>query len=428
MIYLNRFLRVFVSVSNRFSISVFCLIVGTLFLVSCSDRANIDIEQNDLFDLLADPEGIEEYLYDLAETDSAVSYERLGQSEDGNWPISKIIITSPDGPAVRKPAVLIVSALHGNETTSLYIVLRLIEYLCEMRETSPRILQLLETRELHFIPTANPWGIANAFRYNDNNVDLNRNFGFAWEYSASHGAAPFDQAETNFIRDDALLNNYYMNISFHSGEACISTVWDYIGTTESSGTPSLYSYEQFTTEYLPNAESVFMYAEWYSSLVNDSGDESFYDIEGYDWYRCYGTMGDWFFAERGSLPFTIEVSRTKSSDDPDYLNDLWNYQKEALLDLLENNTNLLTGYVYDSDDGTPLEAHISLIRKARSNRDPQPYTLFTYSDNESGAFAIIADPGSYDVKVTSDGYQTADTQVVLTAENEEFAISLNRMR
>ena len=415
MTFLIQYLRAFVLVSSKYS----------LFLVialSCSDS---DHKKDDLdfSTILNQPLQIEEYLENLADEKDYIEYKVLGKSEDGGYNISRIDFFDPETKEKPKPEILIVSAIHGNETTSLYVILKLIDYLDKERK-SDRIDDLLKKKNINIITVANPWGVHNNIRTNDNSVDLNRNFGFAWQDLPSHGMAPFDQAETMLIRDDALNNNYYMNLSFHAGESCISTVWDYIGTTESEGTPSEYSYEQFSTEYLPNAETVFDLADKYSNTVNSHGDERFYAVEGYDWYVCYGTLGDWMFAERGSMPFTIEVSYIKDTDKKDLLEDLWEYQRDAVLDLIETDENLVTGALYNAQTLKPVIGKVSLIRINRSYRDPVPYTLFALSSNEHGGFALFADPGSYELSVTAEGYEPAVMNYTVKSKNDQIEIFL----
>ncbi len=394
-----------------------------IITLSCSNAGSKTESQFNFSEILNQPPKIEVYLKNLADENDFIEYKILGKSEDGAYNISKIDFFDPETKSNPKPEILIVSAIHGNETTSLYVILKLIDYLVLEKE-SERIVNLLKNRNISIITVANPWGLANNIRTNDNSVDLNRNFGFAWQDLPRHGLAPFDQAETAIIRDDALNNNYYMNLSFHSGESCISTVWDYIGTESSAGDPSEYSYEQFSTEYLPNAETVFYLAEKYSNTVNSKGDNRFYPIEGYDWYACYGTLGDWLFAERGSMPFTIEVSFSKETDDNNLLEKIWGYQKDAILNLIETDENLLKGVLYDAVSLKPVVGKVSLNRISRSYRDPVPYTLFALSSNEHGGFALFADTGSYELSVTAEDYEPTTISITVNSENDQIEIFL----
>lgn len=90
--------------------------------------------------------------------------------------------------------VLIVSGIHGNESITLPLARQL------MHEAIPAAVAVT------IVPSANPDGWAANSRYNDNRVDLNRNFAWRWaDYDG--GAAPASEPETvalmNLVNGDA---------------------------------------------------------------------------------------------------------------------------------------------------------------------------------------------------------------------------------
>jgi murein peptide amidase A len=112
--------------------------------------------------------------------------------------------------------VLVVGAIHGDETAGMRIARRLID---ATTQPSPELHQLLHPPgvevdavrqkgvELTVVPTINPDGVAAGTRGNAHGVDLNRNFPFDWrplsggEYSGPRPLSePESRAAYRFIR------------------------------------------------------------------------------------------------------------------------------------------------------------------------------------------------------------------------------------
>ena len=95
----------------------------------------------------------------------------LGRSVEGR-PVQVARIGDPAAPV----KVLVVGAIHGNETAGIAVTARL-------RRHPPRLPGV----ELWVIPTVNPDGVAAATRQNARGVDLNRNFPAAWRAQGRPG-------------------------------------------------------------------------------------------------------------------------------------------------------------------------------------------------------------------------------------------------
>jgi protein MpaA len=133
----------------------------------------------------------------------AVAAERqvIGHSVQGRSIVS--IRSGGEDAAVK---VLVVGAIHGNETAGMRIARQLI------RSGAPRGAELL------VVPTINPDGVAAGSRGNAHGVDLNRNFPFHWrplgggEYS---GPGPLSEPESQVARQLILSERPDVTIWFH---------------------------------------------------------------------------------------------------------------------------------------------------------------------------------------------------------------------
>jgi hypothetical protein len=389
-------------------------IASALSFVSCSDTSGTVSFIDEIY---KDPESIDEYLYTLSEESDLVSYESLGYSDDGEYVISKVIISGA-GSTV-KPEVSIIGGIHGNESIAVNFPLRFIDFL--VSSGSDEAQELLDNYEFHIIPAVNPWGLAHNTRYNANGVDLNRNFSWAWSDAAYHGEYAFDQIESQLVKADADDHHYILSIAYHSGEQCISTVWDYIGTTTSSGTPASYTSATFLSSYMPNGSTILSFASDYADQVNTSGDDSFYSVEGYDWYPTYGSLGDWFYGEKGAVAYTIELYDDK---DADVGSKVWQWHKEPFISLFDIIEQRISGTVVDYDTGDPIEdavVYATAVSKS-TYADPVEYTLFG-SSNSEGGFGIIADTGTYTLTIEADGY-TDGSETFTVGGSESLTIEL----
>ena len=375
----------------------------------------------------------EQMLHELSVTHAdIVELRTIGYSAgDESRPIYAMKITDNPSTEENEPELQLVGGIHGDEQISSYVMLSLANYLLDQYHNSDdRIVRLVDGYEIHIIPVANPHGFVHDSRCNADDVDINRNFSWAWIPGETHGAEAFDQPESTALMEDAYEHTYVLSIGGHSGDECISFPWDYIGTTLSLGYPSEYSVDTFTRSFLPAYPLLSGISEEYTRIIHENGNTNFRAIEGFDWYPAFGTMQDWMYGERGSLALTIEFHDAKGirGVNSALYRDVWLEQREAMLQLMEIYENGLHGTVSDGQTGVPLDACIYVEPTgSKSAADPRETIHFCLTDSDVGDFHLLAQSGFYDITVTADGYRSAvianiqlDSESATTIEVELF--------
>jgi len=148
---------------------------------------------------------------------------------------------------------LIVGGIHGGyEWNTIELVTQMIDYLNEHPELVP------DSVTLYVIPNMNPDGYVSGTdpvvaRMNGNGVDLNRNWDYQWQRTATHGTrpvkageSPWSEPETLATRDFMLEHGVTMVIFYHSAMGVVfsgadrASSWTYELTTmlsEATGYP-----------------------------------------------------------------------------------------------------------------------------------------------------------------------------------------------
>ena len=292
-----------------------------------------------------------------------------------------------------EPAVFFSSTIHGDEGSGFILMLRLIDHLLSHYTNEDEIAYLVEQAEIYINPLANPDGlyfvsdtsVIGARRFNLNNIDLNRNFpdpdeglhpdGYAWQ--------PETEAMMNFMSE----NRFNLSANFHGGAELVNYPWDtwYRRHADNAW------YTDISREY---ADSAHKYSQNTYMLDENNG-----ITNGYDWYRITGGRQDYVNYYLHSREVTIELSHTKLPIGYT-LQQLWNYNKEALIGYVYNCFEGVRGKVMDSETLQPLAAKIFIP-------DYDKDSSFIYSDKQSGSFFRLLVPGAYTMNVNASGYLPA---------------------
>lgn len=311
-------------------------------------------------------------LHDIVNTyPSIASLYNLGSSvqERTIWGLK--ITNNPDIEE-NEAEVRICGCHHGNEIMSAELPLMLAWYMVDNYASDPDIQDLVDNREIWIIPMVNPDGREMNTRYNANGVDLNRDYGYMWGGEGG-STAPFSQPETKVIREHALDNNFVLSLSFHCSGDIVNYIWNFKGE--------------------PVADHDVVVA-----LSDQYGAHNGYSVvEGYDWYQTRGDTNDFSYGCRGDIDWTIEV---QTSNIPQ----AWDYNRDAMLEIIEAADMGLTGIISDIDTGLPVAATIWI--------EEVYWPCFT--DPKIGDYHKPLMPGSYNVIIRANGYQEQTHQVVVT--------------
>jgi hypothetical protein len=155
-----------------------------------------------------------------------------------------------------EPEVLYMGCHHARELMAVEMPLRFFEYLVTGYSGNAQVQQLVDEREIFFVPIVNPDGYVyvqnnhtgdpNGWwrknRRNNGNgtfgVDLNRNYGYNWGYDnvgsspstnsgTYRGTAPFSEPETQAVRDFCAAREIVIWLSYHSYGDLFLYPWGY---------------------------------------------------------------------------------------------------------------------------------------------------------------------------------------------------------
>lgn len=228
-----------------------------------------------------------------------------------------------------EPQLMYTSSMHGDETTGYVLMLRLIDSLLTSYGTNPRITNLVNQTEIWINPLANPDGtyrtgnhtVSGARRYNNNNVDINRNF--PDPAAGEHPDGNAWQPETIVMMNIAKANKFVLSANFHGGAEVVNYPWDTWVRRAADD-----QWWQFVSHMYADTAQAYSPSN-YMSGFNDG------ITNGYDWYRITGGRQDYMNYFMRCREVTLEISNTKLLS-ASLLPAHWEYNKRSLLNYLEN--------------------------------------------------------------------------------------------
>ncbi len=303
-----------------------------------------------------------------------------------------------NGSGAGKPKFLYTSTIHGDETTGWMLMLRWIDYLLE-NPTLPECANILNNIDLYVGPNTNPDGtyhggnntVNGATRYNANGVDMNRNY--ADPHSGPHPDGEAYQQETLWFMQLAEENNFVMGANYHGGAEVMNYPWDNTHTLHSDDA----WYQLISHEYANLCHQVS------SSYMTDYNNGI---TNGAAWYMIGGGRQDYMNGYAECRELTIECSNTKCPNASQMPN-FWNINKNSIFAFANQVLYGIHGTVVDAESKAPIGgATVTLV-----GHDDQYATVSTQLPN--GDFHRPVKGGTYNVRITKNGYETYETQVTV---------------
>ena len=183
--------------------------------------------------------------------------DSIGASVEGR-PLWAVKISRNPSVDLNEPRVLYTALHHAREPGSMMALIYTMWYLLENDGTDAEVTDLLNHRELYFIPVVNPDGYAYNISTNPSGggmwrknrringdgsmgVDLNRNYGFKWGYDnvgstgngsneTYRGSSGFSEPETKAIRDFCAARGFAMALNYHTYGNLLIYPWGYTDT------------------------------------------------------------------------------------------------------------------------------------------------------------------------------------------------------
>ncbi len=303
-----------------------------------------------------------------------------------------------------EPEFFYTGTMHGDETTGYVLMLRLADSILTSYGSETEITNLVDEIEIFINPNANPDGtyyggnntVSGAIRSNGH-ADLNRDFP-----DPRIGANTPYQPETQAMMDFAEEHNFIMAANFHGGAEVMNYPWD---TWTSSGNSHVDTdwFERVCTDYVTIARTVLSsYMTYnYSDGVTNGG----------DWYVIEGGRQDYMNYWHQCREVTIELSTAKLLD-TENLNKYWDYNKESLLQYMNECLYGIRGIVTNSKSN-PLDAMIWIV-----DHDSNGDSSMVFTDPDIGNYHRLIEPGTYDIVASSDGYiNDTAKNIVVTLKN-----------
>jgi len=322
-----------------------------------------------------------------ADYPSLCRVDTIGESIEGRL-ILALKISDNVGQDEDEPEVFYTSNMHGDELQGLVLMLRFAEHLLDNASGGGLEQALVDSLEIWINPLSNPDGTYNfgdtisyPTRANASGTDLNRNF-----------PDPLDPGIVPDVENRAMINfmrsrNFVLSANFHAGYEVVNFPWDRWLSRIHADSLWFYNISRKYADTVHN-HSVAAYMDSYNDGV----------VRGAVWYRVFGGRQDYVTYELQGREVTVELDDTKETPAAQ-LPLLWEYNYRSLLGFLENAFYGIHGRVLDDSTGEPLKARIFISGYDRDSSH-------VYSDSLTGQFVRMLSPGTYDLGVSAQGYDS----------------------
>lgn len=302
-----------------------------------------------------------------------------------------------------KPAVLLTSTMHGDETTSFVLMLHLMDSLLSTYGQASGVTNLLDNAIVFINPDANPDGtyyggnstVVGATRSNGSGIDPNRNFPDPWfgNHPDGNSWTLENQAMMNFANQ----NRIVLSANFHGGSEVVNYPWDYYTASQRQH---------------PDRQWFIAVSQQFANLAQTYGPANYFtDVDlsgitqGADWYPITGGRQDYMTVFRHGREVTIEISSTKLLSS-NLLPSYWTYLKQSFFSYMNQ---VLTG-VYGTVKNADGQAVMADIIVASHDKDSSN----VWSDAVTGTYYRLIYPGTYTFTYSATGYDTYQQSITIS--------------
>ena len=307
-------------------------------------------------------------------------------------------LTSANNPTT-KTRVLLTSSMHGDETTGIVLLLRMIDYLCTHYGTDTRITGFLDNAEIWICPMANPDGtyhggnntVFGSQRYNGNNCDLNRNY--KDDAFGDHPDGNVWQPETIAFMNLVDTVQFTISFNYHGGAEVCNYPWDNKSPLHADNA----WWVLICREY---ADTAHVYNSSYMTYLQNG------ITNGYQWYTITGSRQDNANAFHNLKEVTIEISNTKTLP-ASQLPNHWNWNYRSVLNFIQEALYGIHGTVTDAETGNPINDCQIFIEGHDTNG----------SHSMSDPYGYYARPikgGTYNVTYMALGYEPVTIPITIS--------------
>jgi len=312
----------------------------------------------------------------------------IGTSEEGRS-LDCIHITQgvKEQRTLLKPMVKYVANIHGDEAVGRELLIGLARYLTDNYESDPRVRNIVDTTDIHLLPSVNPDGNAADTRHNTNDEDLNRAFPGWTELGMPRNDLIKDrEKEVKAMMNWILDNPFVLSISFHDGRVMINYPWDDSPVAvegEKAICPDDDVFSELSALYADN--HAFM---WTGKCLCHSETFNKGISNGAEWYVVDNGMQDYNYLFSNCMEITAELSCWKRPIQS-HLQVEWENNLDSMLIVLESVHGGIKGKVVDQDGNPLYGAVVEVVGKEKN-----------VTTSKRGEFWRMLLPGSYSVKAT----------------------------
>ncbi|XP_063896391.1 carboxypeptidase D [Helicoverpa armigera] len=350
----------------------------------------------------------------------------IGKSVQGRELLVLQLSEDVQTPHYERPSVKYVANMHGDESVGRQLTIYLAEYLLDNYGKDDRVTRMLNTTDIHLMPSLNPDGFESSEesnceslkeylgRNNAKGIDLNRDFPDQFDKDKSNDDEYLyggRQPETVALMRWVTGKQFVLSGNLHGGAVVASYPYDDSITgkecCEESRSPDDSLFKHLANVYASRNEE--MRAGDTCPPENFEGGLT----NGAHWYSVQGGMQDFNYVHSNCFEVTFELSCCKyppAEELPKY----WQLNKESLLSFIEQSHIGVTGVVLD-EAGEP-------VKNAQIKVEGNDHVVRT---TDHGYYWRMLLPGQYNITAVASGYSIPPYTLITIPENQTSPVTFN---